>query len=253
MEDVEQKLDQEAILMRTRIEELIALNPVVVISKSTCPACDNALQAIKALSVPGLRPSVVQLDKLDSGAADTIQDHMLELTGARTVPRVFIDKCCIGGGDDTVRLAESGELRTLIEKALAKETSDANGVRAGFVLDKTDAEWKEQLGSRLFTILREGGTERPNSHEYNSFHPETGYFACAGCKLPVYSAASKFKSSCGWPVFDKCYNSRDHGCHVAVRSDGGGALEILCQKCGSHLGHVFFDAITPSNPNGERH
>jgi len=112
---------------------------------------------------------------------------------------------------------------------------------------------QEELGPSLYRILRQRGTEMPHSHEYNQFQPETGYFACAGCGLPLFSAASKFQSNCGWPVFDKCFHSEDIGCHVATRPDGSGSLEILCPKCSGHLGHVFFDAFSEKNPNGERH
>merc|ERR1712217_822971 len=118
---------------------------------------------------------------------------------------------------------------------------------------KSEEEWRKELSPELYHMLRQRGTERPGSHEYDQFYPKSGYFSCAGCGLPLYSASSKFKSSCGWPVFDKCYHSEDLGCHVGTRPDGTGYLEIVCPNCGGHLGHVFFDSHTAQNPNGERH
>ena len=70
---------------------------------------------------------------------------------------------------------------------------------------KTDAEWRAQLSPEEFNILRKKGTERGGTGEYNKFYPTEGYFVCKGCGAPLYSAAAKFDSGCGWPAFDKCY------------------------------------------------
>ncbi|CAE7623794.1 msrB [Symbiodinium sp. CCMP2456] len=119
-----------------------------------------------------------------------------------------------------------------------------NTRRAASVSTETTPEQK---------VLRQQGTEPPGSHQYDRFMPTKGHFACGGCGLPLYSADSKFRSNCGWPVFKTCYYSEEaNGCHVGTVSEFGG-LEIVCNRCGSHLGHVFFDAFKPDNPNGERH
>eukprot|EP00239_Pterosperma_sp_CCMP1384_P003985 CAMPEP_0197847378 /NCGR_PEP_ID=MMETSP1438-20131217/5843_1 /TAXON_ID=1461541 /ORGANISM="Pterosperma sp., Strain CCMP1384" /LENGTH=143 /DNA_ID=CAMNT_0043459273 /DNA_START=127 /DNA_END=559 /DNA_ORIENTATION=- len=68
-----------------------------------------------------------------------------------------------------------------------------------YPVQKTDAEWKKQLGSRDFNILRQGGTERGGTGEYNDFYPDSGYFACKGCGFPLYSATSKFEDLGGSP------------------------------------------------------
>jgi len=235
--------------IQSKIEEVIALNPVVVISKSTCPFCVKAKTALKEAGFT--RASIVELDNLGDSVAAEVQDYMLQLTGARTVPRVFIQQKFVGGGTAVVDLAEKGKLKELIDQAVIAHKRDLKG-DGDFSIAKTEEEWKASLGSN-YRILRQRGTEPPSSHEYDQFYPEKGHFACAGCALPLYSASSKFQSSCGWPVFDKCYQSKDVGCHIATRPDGGGALEILCPRCGSHMGHVFFDAHTETNLNGERH
>merc|ERR1712050_643310 len=102
------------------------------------------------------------------------------------------------------------------------------------IMAKTEEEWSKELSPELYHMLRQRGTEDSGSHEYDKFYPKSGYFSCAGCGLPLYSASSKFKSSCGWPVFDKCYHSEDIGCHVGTRPDGTGYLEIMCPNCGGH-------------------
>jgi len=194
----------------------------------------------------------LELDNLDNAVEAQIQNALLEMTGARSVPRVFIGGKCIGGGDDTVRLAEEGTLKDMAAAAMKTHKQSLNG-QGEFEMKKDEDEWKKSLDATQFRILRQRGTERPGSHAYDKFLPEAGHFACAGCGLPLYSASSKYASTCGWPVFDKVYESADRGQHVLGRPDGSGALEIVCQRCGSHLGHVFYDSVSETNPNGERH
>eukprot|EP00239_Pterosperma_sp_CCMP1384_P000240 CAMPEP_0197847656 /NCGR_PEP_ID=MMETSP1438-20131217/6698_1 /TAXON_ID=1461541 /ORGANISM="Pterosperma sp., Strain CCMP1384" /LENGTH=140 /DNA_ID=CAMNT_0043459637 /DNA_START=259 /DNA_END=681 /DNA_ORIENTATION=+ len=116
-------------------------------------------------------------------------------------------------------------------------------------MSKTDAEWKAELTPEQYYILRQKGTERPGTGEYDGFYPTKGYFVCAGCKNPLYSAESKFKSGCGWPAYDKCFKGG-----VATNIDttfGMRRVEIVCAKCDGHLGHVFEgERMTPTN---ERH
>ncbi|KAK3268294.1 hypothetical protein CYMTET_23193 [Cymbomonas tetramitiformis] len=114
---------------------------------------------------------------------------------------------------------------------------------------KTSDEWKKELTREEYYVLREKGTERPRTGKYDSFYPDTGYFVCAGCGNPLYSAESKFKSGCGWPAFDKCFKG---GVDIEVDNTlGMRRVEILCGKCDGHLGHVFEgERMTPTN---ERH
>jgi peptide-methionine (R)-S-oxide reductase len=140
----------------------------------------------------------------------------------------------------------------MVESAQMDHQKDLQGSDVSKLM-KSEDEWRRELSPQLYRMLRERGTEMPHSHEYDQFYPDKGHFTCAGCDLPLYSAASKFQSSCGWPVFNKCYHSKEWGTHVGTRSDGSGSLEIYCPNCGGHLGHVFFDSHSEENPNGERH
>jgi len=103
---------------------------------------------------------------------------------------------------------------------------------------KTDQEWKKILTDEEFDVIRMKGTEVPNTGEYNKFKPEGGYFACRACENPLYPASAKFDSGCGWPAFDKCYvgalTTED-----CFRKPERKRIEIMCKKCGGHLGHVF--------------
>ena len=112
----------------------------------------------------------------------------------------------------------------------------------------TDADWRTYLDPAEFEVLRQKGTERKGG-EYDKFHPQEGHFACRGCGNPLYSAAAKFKSGCGWPAFDKCFRDA-----VSISEDctlEPARIEITCAGCAGHLGHVFAgERLTPTN---ERH
>jgi len=229
-----------------RIGALLAEHDVVIFSKTTCPFCARTKQVLGAT---GAEFHVMELNELPEGEGAAFQEALFGMTGARTVPRIFVKGQCIGGCDDLLALESSGKLQEMLPGA------GAGGAPAtDFKLQRSDEEWRKLLGPKKFNLLRQSGTEAPGSSEYDSFMPEAGHFACGACSLPLYSADSKFRSSCGWPVFDKCYSSKEAGgCHVGAQTDFPGSVEIVCNRCSSHLGHVFFDAFTASNPNGERH
>jgi len=113
---------------------------------------------------------------------------------------------------------------------------------------KPEDEWKKELNGSEYRMLRQQGTEAPGRGEYHAFFPQEGFFGCRACKFPLYSSTSKFKD-CGWDAFDKCFYNGDK-CHVGVRPDGG-SIEIICNGCGSHLGHVFMGEH--QTPTDERH
>lgn len=95
--------------------------------------------------------------------------------------------------------------------------------------DMTEAEWKAALEPRAFHVLRQKGTEPAGSGEYDGFYPAEGHFCCGGCDAPLYSAAAKFKSGCGWPAFDKCYKGAVDT--ITDSSFGMKRIEILCANC----------------------
>jgi len=112
-----------------------------------------------------------------------------------------------------------------------------------FEVTHTPAEWKQLLGPERYHVLREAGTERPFTSPLNSEH-RRGTFACAGCALPLFSSTTKFESGTGWPSF---YRPLPNA--VAERSDRSLLMdrtEVLCHRCGGHLGHVFPDGPKPT-------
>lgn len=107
----------------------------------------------------------------------------------------------------------------------------------------TDQQWREQLSPAQFRVLRQSGTERPFSAEAVSPDAE-GFFRCAGCGAALFRAETKFDSGTGWPSF---FDAEPDG--VELRRDYGLGLprtEVVCRRCGGHLGHVFRDGPRPT-------
>lgn len=110
-----------------------------------------------------------------------------------------------------------------------------------YKVQKSEDQWKEQLGTERYKILRQKGTEFPHSGKYN-LHFEEGTYTCGACGEPLFASDSKFNSSCGWPSFDDALPGKIE--YVKDTSHGMIRTEILCANCGSHLGHVFDDGPT---------
>ena len=112
-----------------------------------------------------------------------------------------------------------------------------------FAISHSPAEWRQLLGAQRYAVLREAATERPFSSPLLNEHRK-GTFACAGCALPLFSSTTKFESGTGWPSFWKPLANA-----VVTRSDHSLMMErteVLCRRCGGHLGHVFDDGPKPT-------
>ncbi|MGM0630199.1 MAG: peptide-methionine (R)-S-oxide reductase MsrB [Pseudomonadota bacterium] len=107
--------------------------------------------------------------------------------------------------------------------------------------DKSEQEWRQLLGEEAYSVLREKGTERPFSGKYLSCDKE-GIYRCAGCGQKLFEANHQFDAHCGWPSFDKAIQGSVD--YVKDASHGMVRTEILCSRCGGHLGHVFDDGPT---------
>ncbi|GLI76172.1 hypothetical protein PoHVEF18_004443 [Penicillium ochrochloron] len=115
---------------------------------------------------------------------------------------------------------------------------------------RSEDQWRAVLSPEQFRVLREKGTERPGTGEYDSHYPSKGVYTCAGCDAPLYTADHKFKSGCGWPAyFDSIPGAVKR--HVD-NTLGMKRTEIVCNNCGGHLGHVFEGEGFPT-PTDERH
>ena len=110
---------------------------------------------------------------------------------------------------------------------------------------KTDAEWEKQLGLSVYRVLRAKGTEAPFCGNLLDNHKDGVYF-CAGCELPLFASSSKFNSGTGWPSFYRPFAS-ENITEIRDVSLGMVRTEILCARCGGHLGHVFDDGPAPTH------
>jgi peptide-methionine (R)-S-oxide reductase len=107
----------------------------------------------------------------------------------------------------------------------------------------TDAEWRKLLTPAQYEVLRHEGTERPFTSPLNK-EKRAGAFTCAGCALPLFSSKTKFESGTGWPSF---WQPLDKAVDEAVDTTFGmRPTEVLCRRCGGHLGHVFDDGPKPT-------
>jgi peptide-methionine (R)-S-oxide reductase len=111
-------------------------------------------------------------------------------------------------------------------------------------VQKTDAEWREELTPEQFHILREQGTERPWTSEYLHVDGD-GTFHCAACGAALFSTDTKFESGSGWPSF---YEPAVAEAVEVIRDTSHGMIrtEVRCANCGGHLGHVFDDGPQPT-------
>jgi peptide-methionine (R)-S-oxide reductase len=112
-----------------------------------------------------------------------------------------------------------------------------------FAINRSPAEWRKLLGAERYAVLREAATERPFTSPLLNEHRK-GTFVCAGCGRPLFSSSTKFESGTGWPSFWKPLAGA-----VVTRTDHKLMMErteVLCARCGGHLGHVFDDGPKPT-------
>ncbi|WP_410505180.1 peptide-methionine (R)-S-oxide reductase MsrB [Myroides sp. LoEW2-1] len=112
----------------------------------------------------------------------------------------------------------------------------------------SEEQWREILTPEEYFVLRQKGTERPFTGEYNDFY-EKGSYHCAACNQKLFDSNTKFDSHCGWPSFDQAIKGSVK--YIKDLSHGMVRTEVVCSNCNGHLGHVFPDG--PQETTGERY
>lgn len=131
--------------------------------------------------------------------------------------------------------------------AIAAFPAALGAAEGGFEVSRSDAEWRAMLSDLEYTVMRQNGTERAFSSPLNA-NKAAGTYHCRGCDQALYSSDTKFESGTGWPSFWQPLPDA-----VATRPDRGfftTRTEVHCDRCGSHLGHIFDDG---PRPTGKRH
>jgi len=142
-----------------------------------------------------------------------------------------------------LRLGALSGLLAGLRGLFASTPAQAAAPQRVYEVNKTDAEWKALLRPEQYQVLRKAGTERPHTSPLNK-EKRTGVYSCAACALPLFSSSTKFDSGTGWPSFwqplDKAVVEETDSSLFMTRT------EILCRRCGGHLGHVFKDGPRPT-------
>jgi len=133
---------------------------------------------------------------------------------------------------------------TLALNACAQDKPKTQTKAKDFPMKKTEEEWKKELDSEQYYVLREKGTERAFTGKYWDNH-EKGKYYCAACHQELFNSDTKFESGSGWPSFYKPV--KDDAVVVGKDTTFGMVRdEVVCSNCGGHLGHVFPDGPKPT-------
>ena len=150
------------------------------------------------------------------------------------------DQCLKTAASDTQPTDDVSPPAVLPSQKTGAETKE----RTVAQLPQTEEEWKKRLPPEQFNVMRQKGTERAFTGKYWDHH-EQGTYLCGGCAEPLFASEHKFDSGCGWPSYSQSLDKKKIK-EVEDLSHGRTRTEVVCVKCGAHLGHVFEDGPKPT-------
>ena len=165
------------------------------------------------------------------------------------LPNVNLPSILLREHNDLIELLTSREINDLNNFDQLIRVLDKRLEEYGMKTEKSkrvnlsDEEWQKKLTPEEYHILREKGTERPFTGEYDKFYEE-GIYKCAGCDTELFTSDTKYNSGCGWPAFYESMPGKIE--EIEDNSFGMTRIEITCENCGGHLGHVFNDGPKPT-------
>jgi peptide-methionine (R)-S-oxide reductase len=122
---------------------------------------------------------------------------------------------------------------------------EATPMKNQYPVTLTEDEWKKKLTAEQYYVCRQKGTERPHGKMYEEIEKQgKGTYVCTACDNPLFKSETKYKSGTGWPSFFAPLEGKSVGTHADA--DGSGRDEVVCSRCGAHLGHVFPDGPRPT-------
>lgn len=185
------------------------------------------------------------IQSLPINSVFTHQDKLYE----NKLKNVKLPSVFLRNGTELKELISSSEINKLNELQQLIKILDKKLKEHGMKTKKqkevnlSDEEWQKKLTPEEYHILREKGTERPFTGKYDKFY-EQGVYKCAGCDTELFISAAKYNSECGWPAFYESLPGKID--ESSDNSFGMARVEITCEKCGGHLGHVFNDGPQPT-------
>jgi peptide-methionine (R)-S-oxide reductase len=153
----------------------------------------------------------------------------------------FVSTISSCGFDRSSDVSQNGDSSDAMSKKSLIKTNE--GKNMNNYVEKSEEDWKKELTPEQYRVLREKGTERAFTGQFDEFF-ESGTYYCAACGNSLFESDAKYSSGCGWPAFTQAISNNK----VKLQTDkshGMSRTEVLCAKCDSHLGHVFDDGPAP--------